>query len=70
MNRYVALLAFAGIGALCTAGGIFLAISSSALRQAFDGERWIATTAYRGGNLLAVVGLCLIVVGCLEFRRR
>lgn len=70
MSSVVALLVFGGIGALCMAGGIFLTIFSSALQRIFDGEPWVAMTAYRGGNLLAIVGLCLIVIGYLEFRRR
>ncbi|HEX3973376.1 MAG TPA: hypothetical protein VHX19_18740 [Stellaceae bacterium] len=70
MNRYVALLVFGGVGALFAAGGILLAISASMLQRDFDGVRWIAVTAYRGGMLSAVVGFCLIVIGYLEFRRR
>ena len=70
MNRYVALLAFGGIGSLCAAGGILIALSSSALQRAFVDERWVAVTAHRGGNLLTIVGLCLIALGYLQFRRR
>jgi hypothetical protein len=70
MNKYVALFVLGGIGVLFVVGGILLAISSSTLQQAMGNERWVAVTAYRGGHLLAVVGLCLIVVGYLQFRRR
>jgi hypothetical protein len=70
MNRYVAFLVFGGAGGLFAAGGIILAISSSALQRDLGEQRWIAVTAYRGGMLVAVLGLCLIVIGYLEFRRR
>jgi hypothetical protein len=55
---------------LFAAGGIFLAVYSSALQRALDDEHWVEVTAYRGGHLLGIVGDCLIVVAFLEFRRR
>ena len=70
MSRSVAVLVFGGLGVLFAAGGILLAVFSSALQRALSDERWVAVTAYRGGNLLAIIGLCLIVLGYLEFRRR
>lgn len=70
MNRFVALLVFGGIGLLFAAVGILLAVHSARLQRAFSDEQWMAVTAYRGGNLLTIVGLCLIVLGYLQFRRR
>ena len=70
MNKFAALLIYGGIGVLSLAGGILLALYSSTLQRAFNSAHWVAVTAYRGGNLLSIVGLCLIVVGYLEFRRR
>jgi hypothetical protein len=42
MNKYVALLIFAGVGALFAVGGIILAISSSTLQRDFGDQRWAA----------------------------
>ena len=70
MNRYGALFVLGGIGTLFAGGGIILAISAAALQRVFNSEHWVALTAFRSGMLIAILGLCLVIVGYSEFRRR
>lgn len=57
------------IGFALTATGIILAVFSSTIEEV-SGSKSLEVTAYRGGNLMAIVGICLVFVGYLELRAR